>query len=92
MKRNVIIGLCLVALLALTGCFGGKSAMADGGELTGASGRGFSEPAPYGMVLIKRGHLRMGIENTDSLWGRQTPTRDISIEGFWMDDTEITNA
>ncbi len=79
-------------LILLTSCFGGKETMANGGELTGASGRAFAEPAPYGMVLIKRGHLKMGEEKTDSLWGRQTPVRDISVEGFWMDDTEITNS
>ncbi len=79
-------------LIFLTSCFGGKETMASGGELTGASGRAFTEPTPYGMVLIKRGHLRMGLETSDSLWGRETPVRDISIEGFWMDDTEITNA
>ena len=79
-------------LLLLTSCFGGKETMSSGGELTGASGRAFSEPAPYGMVLIKRGHLKMGMEKSDSLWGRETPVRDISVEGFWMDDTEITNS
>ena len=82
---------CLL-LVFLTSCFGSKAASSTGGELTGASGRAFSEPAPYGMVLIKRGHLRMGMENTDSLWGKQTPVRDISVDGFWMDDTEITNS
>jgi len=83
----------MVALLfLLASCFGGKETTSSGGELTGASGRAFSEPAPYGMVLIKRGHLRMGMEAPDSLWGKQTPVRDISIEGFWMDDTEITNS
>ncbi|WP_294744149.1 SUMF1/EgtB/PvdO family nonheme iron enzyme [uncultured Prevotella sp.] len=76
----------------MVSCFGGKETTANGGELTGASGKGFAEPAPYGMVLIKRGHLRMGLETPDSLWGRQTPVRDISVEGFWMDDTEITNS
>ena len=85
-------GVGLLLLLFLTSCFGGKETMANGGELTGSNGRSFSEPAPYGMVLIKRGHLRMGMEGTDSLWGRQTPVRDISVEGFWMDDTEITNS
>ena len=79
-------------LLLMVSCFGGKETSASGGELTGSSGRAFSEPAPYGMVLIKRGHLRMGLETPDSLWGRQTPVRDISVEGFWMDDTEITNS
>ncbi len=79
-------------LLLMTSCFGSKSSSADGGELTGANGRSFAEPAPYGMVLIKRGHLTMGMEKADSLWGKQTPTKDISVEGFWMDDTEITNS
>ena len=79
-------------LLLLTSCFGGKVTSSSGGELTGASNKAFSEPAPYGMVLIKRGHMRMGMEKKDSLWGKQTPTRDISVEGFWMDDTEITNS
>ena len=92
MKKQLMIGFCLAVALVLTSCFGGKETTANGGELTGASGKGFSEPAPYGMVLIKRGHLRMGLENQDSLWGKQTPVRDISVEGFWMDDTEITNS
>jgi formylglycine-generating enzyme required for sulfatase activity len=92
MKKLLTIAPLLAALLMLASCFGGKKAMADGGELTGSSGRSFAEPAPYGMVLIKRGHLKMGMEDQDSLWGRQTPVRDISVDGFWMDDTEITNS
>ena len=79
-------------LLLITSCFGGKETTASGGELTGSSGKGFSEPAPYGMVLVKRGHLLMGMNDADSLWGKQMPSRDISVEGFWMDDTEITNS
>ena len=82
--------LCLMFLL--TGCFGSKVSSGNGGELTGSGSRAFSEPAPFGMVLIKRGHLKMGIEDQDSLWGKQTPVRDISVDGFWMDDTEITNS
>ncbi|MBR1934205.1 MAG: SUMF1/EgtB/PvdO family nonheme iron enzyme [Prevotella sp.] len=96
MKGNRVKGFLpfylFIFLLLLTSCLGGKSSTSDGGELTGANNRAFSEPAPYGMVLIKRGHLRMGLETPDSLWGKQTPVRDISVEGFWMDDTEITNS
>ena len=77
----------------LTACMsGGGASMASGGEVTGASGRPFTEPTPYGMTLIKRGHLKMGIDKQDSLWGKQTPIKDISVEGFWMDETEITNS
>ena len=82
----------LTSLLLLTGCFGGKLASSAGGEVTGAGGRAFSEPTPYGMTLISRGHLKMGIEKQDSLWGKETPIRDISVDGFWMDETEVTNS
>ena len=79
-------------LFLMVSCFGGKETTANGGELTGASGKAFSEPTPYGMTLIKRGHLKMGIDKQDTLWGKQTPVKDISIEGFWMDEHEVTNS
>ena len=82
----------LALLLLLSSCLGSKMASSGGGEVTGASGRAFSEPTPYGMTLVKRGHLKMGIENQDTLWGKKTPLRDISVEGFWMDETEVTNS
>ena len=85
--------LCLFTFsLLLSSCFGSKLASSGGGEVTGTGGRAFSEPTPYGMTLIKRGHLKMGIESQDSLWGKQTPIRDISVDGFWMDETEVTNS
>ena len=91
LRKETGLLFCLLAFL-LTSCFGGKATTSSGGELTGSGGRSFAEPAPYGMVLVKRGHLRMGMENVDSLWGKQTPVRDISVDGFWIDDTEITNS
>ena len=87
-----LIGFCTVAVLLLTSCFGSKMMTANGGEVTGTGGKAFAEPTPYGMVLVKRGHLKMGIENQDSLWGKKTPLRDISVDGFWMDETEVTNS
>ena len=77
-KRFLPFYLLAFLLFLLTGCFGSKLASSGGGEVTGAGGKPFTEPTPYGMSLIKRGHLKMGIEKTDSLWGRQTPLRDIS--------------
>ncbi len=94
--RKYIMACCLgvFALNVLTGCFGGKatSSSGRGGEVVGVSGKGFKEPAPYGMVLVKRGYLKMGIDKQDSLWGKETPVKDISVDGFWMDETEITNS
>ena len=87
-----LIGLCAVAVMLLSSCFGSKMMTSSGGEVTGTGGKAFTEPTPYGMVLVKRGHLKMGIENQDSLWGKKTPLRDISVDWFWMDETEVTNS
>ena len=94
MKR--MIPLCLFALLLVfSGCAGSKIAnsASRGGEVTGVGGgKAFTEPTPFGMTLIKRGYLKMGIEQEDSLWGKQTPVKDISVDGFWIDETEVTNS
>lgn len=89
--RGMIWG--LVAGLALSSCLGPRSAStATGGEVTGISGTAYSEPTPYGMVYVKRGSLKIGTEETDSLWGLTIPTREISVDGFWMDANEVSNA
>lgn len=93
--KKILLALCSsIALIALSGCLGARSASVSGrgGEVVGVGGRNFVEPTPYGMVKVNRGHLRMGLENNDSLWGKNTPVKDISVDGFWMDETEVTNS
>ena len=80
----------IVAVAALTSC--GRSFSGDGGELTGVSAPSWNEPNPHGMVLIKRGSFEMGPATNDSLWGLFQNSKGISVDAFWMDDTEITNA
>ena len=94
MKKNIIYLLGAALLFSLSACFGGKSlpSASQGGEVVGVSGRPFVEPTPYGMTKINRGSLRMGLETQDSLWGFNTPVKDISVDGFWIDETEVTNA
>ena len=48
-------------------------------------------PIPSGMVLVPRGHIRMGMDKKDPLWGGQFPVRDVSVDDFYMDRTEVTN-
>ena len=91
MKKTTLT-IVAVAMLMLASCAGSSPASMAGGELTGSGAQAFSEPAPFGMVLIPRGSLKLGEEETDSLWGSSAPYREISVESFWMDDTEITNA
>ena len=93
MKKVVLLSSLVVVALVVTACMGSKNASnAAGGEVVGVGGAAVSEPAPYGMVLVKKGSLKMGSETTDSLWGKKMPAREISVDAFWMDETEISNA
>jgi formylglycine-generating enzyme len=48
------------------------------------------EPEPFGMAYIPRGSFRMG-PNDDQNLDLYNPSKTVSVEAFWMDDTEITN-
>jgi len=87
---NILMSLALVAMLA--SCASGGSRGSAGGEVTGVGGVSWVEPTPYGMVLIDRGSMKVGVAEDDSLWNLQANARGISVDGFWMDETEITNA
>jgi formylglycine-generating enzyme required for sulfatase activity len=93
MKKIFGLMATAVATLALTACFGSQgAAMADGGEVTGVRGSGYGEPTPYGMVAVRKGSLKVGLEENDTLWGVDFPRRDISVDGFWIDAQEVSNA
>ena len=84
----------ILTIMLMTSCFGfskgGK--MLTGGEVTGVSGRPFNETTPYGMVKVDRGFLKVGLSENDSLWGADIPSKEISVDGFWMDQREVTNS
>ena len=92
--RKFLLMLSLTAAVVMLGaCFGGTSrSSSSGGEVTGVGGSSLHEPTPYGMVLVNKGSLKMGSENMDSLWGKDIPTREISVDAFWMDEHEVTNS
>ena len=77
MKRNMTFGLAVAGLMMLTGCFGGRFAsLGRGGEVVGVGGKAFAEPTPYGMTLVPRGSLKMGLDRQDSLWGKPSSQKD----------------
>ncbi len=51
--------------------------------------RPFYEPSPFGMSYIERGSFVIGQD--DEVINESTPAKRVSIESFWMDETEITN-
>lgn len=63
-----------------------------GGEVTGEKGSSWAEPSPYGMVLVSRGSIEMGPAENDSLWDIKANPKGVSVDNFWMDETEVTNS
>ncbi len=94
MKKFVFLS-TIVMSLTLIACVGsqmGSMGSVQGGEVTGVNGTAINEPAPYGMVFIQRGSIKVGDESNDSLWGSNTPVKSISVDAFWMDEAEVSNA
>jgi formylglycine-generating enzyme len=84
MKRALIL-LSLVALL-------GSCTNMNNGELVGVLGRkAYIEPDPYGMLFIPAGSFTMGPSDQDIAWTQNAMSKTVSIDAFWMDETEITN-
>jgi formylglycine-generating enzyme required for sulfatase activity len=86
MKKYFLIAIVLAVVFIFIGC--NKS---GNGELIGVQNRPkFSETQPYGMVYVRRGSFNIGPSDQDPRMSG-TPTKTVSQEAFWMDDTEITN-
>lgn len=47
--------------------------------------------SPSGMVYIEGGTFEMGGDNNQAS-GDEYPKHKVSVKGFWMDETEVTNA
>lgn len=91
MKKTLLYTVAALAVLGLdTSC--SKSLGGGGGEVTGVRGKSWNEPQPYGMVLIKRGSIEVGAQQQDSLWGDLPEAKGVSVDAFWMDEKEVSNA
>ncbi|MBQ5840241.1 MAG: SUMF1/EgtB/PvdO family nonheme iron enzyme, partial [Bacteroidaceae bacterium] len=92
-KFLMISAVMAVVVITITSCMGAQSnAMANGSELIGVRGTSVGETTPFGMVAVNKGSLKIGLEENDTLWGSDFPRRDISVDGFWMDQHEVSNA
>ena len=69
-----IISYIFIAVM-MTSCFSGRRVGSVGGEVTGVGAVHYSEPTPYGMVLIDCGSMKEGPGSRDSTWGTLYPTR-----------------
>ncbi len=78
----------LLILLA----FLGSCSNFDNGELVGVQGRkAYIEPDPFGMLFIPMGSFVMGPSDQDLSFAQNAQSKTVSVDAFWMDETEITN-
>ena len=93
MKRIFLVSLVLLSAFGFQGCFGPGSGSGYGnGELVGVKRQGkWKEAVPLGMVHVRRGTLNIGPSDQDPA-ASTVPTRTVSVDAFWIDDTEITNS
>jgi len=89
--RSIIGTLSLGILFLLTGC-GGGGGQDLGGELVGVPDReGWQQIVPYGMVVCPSGTFHMGQADQDVPATMINLNKQVTIGGFYMDETEITN-
>ncbi len=81
----------LICLTVLIGIFSSCKNYYSG-ELTGVQGRKkYFEPEPFGMVFVPQGSFNMGPSDQDVAWAQNKFTKTVTVEPFYMDETEITN-
>lgn len=83
MKKLFLVGLVGVLLAACN---------TRSGHLTGVMGRPIYQPEiPLGMVYIPSGSYNMGENDEDMPFLHQTRAKTVSVQAFYMDQTEIIN-
>lgn len=97
MNKKSSIFIASIAMISLLSCNmlsknKKGSALPNDGQLHGvAPSKGWILPKPPGMVYIPTGTFHMGPSDEDVNFAFTARNKQVSISGFWMDATEITN-
>jgi len=92
--KNLSTLMALAAMFIVAGCgkLGKSKGIPNNGQLYGvAPAAKYNLTKPHGMVYIPPGTFHMGPSDEDVNYAYTARNRQISINGFWMDATEITN-
>lgn len=80
------------AALIATVLIGLNACNSNSGELIGAQDReDWYQEVPYGMLFIPPGTYEMGASEQDAPYSQWNASRSVTVQGFYMDETEITN-
>jgi sulfatase modifying factor 1 len=84
MKKIIVIGILFVFFSSCGDYYSG--------ELTGVPGRKkYFEPVPFGIEFITQGSYNAGPSDQDVPFAQNNFSKTVTVEPFWMDQTEITN-
>ena len=76
-----------IIALSLSSCSDGSR-----GELVGVIGRQtWYHPNPHGMLYIRAGSYTMGQSDQDVPFVHFSRSKTVSVQAFYMDQTEISN-
>ncbi|MFV0482998.1 MAG: SUMF1/EgtB/PvdO family nonheme iron enzyme [Bacteroidales bacterium] len=95
MNKNKFVVFALIAFSAIgfVGCskLSSSSRGSKNGELVGSrKGSRYSEDKPLGMQMVNRGSFIIGSNDQDPN-SRFVPNKTVTVDAFWIDETEITN-
>jgi formylglycine-generating enzyme len=85
MRKLLIIVLVITVFFSSCGYYGS-------GDLTGVTRNTWYTPDPYGMLFVPPGTYQMGPSDEDVPNAMTAQSKTVTVQGFWMDETEITNA
>lgn len=94
MKKSFIhLTIFGAAIIALSSCkSGSKGRLPDDGQVHGVANAAKINPKrPLGMVQIPSGTFHMGPSDEDLTSSLTAKNKQVSITGFFMDQTEVTN-
>jgi formylglycine-generating enzyme len=95
MNKLFYLAAASATILTASSCktSGGKGgSLPNDGQLHGvAPASRWSLPKPPGMVYINPGTFHMGPSDEDVSYSFSARNKQVSISGFWMDATEVTN-
>lgn len=87
MRKMLVIFAGSATLFSLYSCRGGGN-----GQLVGVQNRPkWYQADPYGMVYIGSGSYNMGDSDQDVPANFVSPSKTVTVEAFYMDQTEISN-
>jgi len=85
MKKLLLV--CAAIAMVASSCTNSSN-----GQVIGVQGRVlWYQPDPYGMLYLPMGSYNMGLNDQDAPYAHTTRAKTVSVQAFYMDQTEITN-